>query len=299
MRAGQGPIDIAYEASEVAIRHISWRPGSVSPYIALQAGNVTGLHNLIHYVKFRQGGYEVIRDADLTTKITDLTVFWSGWGDRESYLVCTDDGIFCSDINGGSRAVLCLRSTDLSSTPVSLSPWQTNALTVAVGLRNGGVIAYDARSRSKHEKVGSMPHRIDHLAPVGDSAYEILAQDITGKASLFDVRYGRSALRDVCQGFSACKRRGFLIVNDRMMLAPFDHSITNQSLACWSLVDPPGPQPASPLSIKSLLAVELDTSAVRSLHIEALVMMDTHRSCADGVERCFAKCDSEVAYINM
>ena len=113
-----------------------------------------------------------------------------------------------------------------SSYAVAVCNSKCNEHVKFVGFRNGGLVSLDTRSKSVTVDIGKLPYCIDHIESLHDDI-TLVAQDITGKISLYDCRMPSRLKNEeymcVTNGFSKDvrkNRRFWLSPDERIVIAP-------------------------------------------------------------------------------
>lgn len=165
-----------------------------------------------------------------TKKMKPVSFSWSL--DGLDLFICDEKGIF--RWRWGAEPVVNLSNV----AAVRICHMNPCPSTLICGMQGGDIKLLDKREKGDIiSPIGQLPYRVDHLRLLNDS-YRLIAQDITGRIQVHDIRVPMAECRVLQEGDSTSvqDRNFYVTANDNIVVAPLaSRSQGRCRLGFWSV----------------------------------------------------------------
>lgn len=185
------------------LSHPQWRPYTTAdqPPMLAVVGDEPKCETLILHggtTHLGGGAWRVLMKVSIES--TNDRVHKLKWDDDgEALYLLGEGGIYRSRVSTSQHRVCLVLSTrrhNGTSVPCAVGNAPHSNSVLFVGYRNGTLTSFDLRENNRSsgadKTIGHLPFRVDHLTCLGDGV-TLVAQDITGELSLFDIRINNTS----------------------------------------------------------------------------------------------------------
>lgn len=193
----------------------SWKTSKIGGLTCRDQGSVEN-------IKWTDSGHQLLMLCDSGIWITNI--------ERSSTNITPESNLNTAEVPYNRSSIIMCNGNHTENTTAGHAVTICNAKrdehVKFVGFRNGNLTSLDTRSRSIKIDIGKLPYCIDHIESLHDDI-TLVAQDITGKISLYDCRMPSRTKNTeyscITYGLSTDvrkKRRFWLSPDERIIVAP-------------------------------------------------------------------------------